>query len=267
VAKAAGAKTPELMRICIIGSGNVGTRLGHAFFEAGHVITGVYSRDLARAETLGAAIEAPATNHFDSLSTACDVVVLAVYDDAIETVFKACTGMFPTQLILHTAGSVPVSVFHQREKCGVLWPVQTLSLTHEISMRTVPVAVTGNSDQSGEEVEVLARSISDQVFRMSDNERLTIHLCATFANNFSNHMYVIAEQILARKQIPFEILLPIIRETADKIQRMRPMEAQTGAAIRGDRSTIEKHLKLLQQDPELADLYVKLSGSIRRMPK
>jgi predicted short-subunit dehydrogenase-like oxidoreductase (DUF2520 family) len=134
-------------------------------------------------------------------------------------------------------------------------------------MRQVPIAITGNTDQAIATIESLAMDISDSVYQMRDSERLSLHLCATFANNFSNHMYAIAEQILQRDGLPFGILHPIIEETAQKIRRMSPIEAQTGAAIRGDITTMQKHLELLKIDPELAALYEKISESIRRMGK
>jgi predicted short-subunit dehydrogenase-like oxidoreductase (DUF2520 family) len=267
VAQTAGTESPDMMRICIIGSGNVGTRLALALSQAGHQITGVYSRQISRASTLGEMVSAPGTNQFSELNTGCDIVILAVYDDAIEHVYQTCKIFFPEQLFLHTAGSVPITVFGSHPKSGALWPVQTLSASDHTSMRQVPIAITGNTDQAIATIESLAMDISDSVYQMRDSERLSLHLCATFANNFSNHMYAIAEQILQRDGLPFGILHPIIEETAQKIRRMSPIEAQTGAAIRGDITTMQKHLELLKIDPELVALYERISESIRRMGK
>jgi len=253
------------MRICIIGAGNVGTRLGIALFQSNHIITTVFSRSLERAQALAEELSANATNQLSQIDDSADAVLFAVHDDAIRTIYLECQSQVSSKLLLHTAGSIPVSVFEPHARYGVLWPVQTLSAVHQIDMSGVPFVVSGNSDETIQEIDRVARTISPLIYHLNDARRLKLHLCATLVNNFANQLYAEADTMLAEDAIPFEILEPIIRETADKVNRMAPGEAQTGAALRGDLVTMEKHLELLQDKPELTTLYKLLSKRIREM--
>ena len=85
-----------------------------------------------------------------------------------------------------------------------------------------------------------------------------------FACNFVNHIYALADDILREEGIPFEVLLPLIDETAAKVHRLTPREAQTGPAIRYDENVINKHLAMLDKTPELKALYETLSRSIHK---
>ena len=60
-------------------------------------------------------------------------------------------------------------------------------------------------------------------------------------------MNIIAEKILKSQNIDVDILNPLIKETADKLNYLSPSEAQTGPAIRNDEITIQKHLNLLKE--------------------
>lgn len=58
-------------------------------------------------------------------------------------------------------------------------------------------------------------------------------------------------------------MLPLIEETTRKIHFLTPEEAQTGPARRNDRNIIEDHLHMLENEPELAEIYRNISRSIR----
>ena len=103
--------------------------------------------------------------------------------------------------------------------------------------------------------------MSDEVYFIDSDQRKKVHLAAVYVNNFVNHLYHIAHEICARENLPFELLKPLIRETARKIEVMAPSEAQTGPAKRKDLKTINEHLELLSEDQK--DLYQLISNSIQ----
>ena len=61
----------------------------------------------------------------------------------------------------------------------------------------------------------------------------------------------------------FDILKPLILETAYKVQNLSPYMAQTGPAKRNDKKTIKKHLKKLENSPHKA-IYQLLTESIQQ---
>lgn len=255
------------MRVTLIGAGNVGTHLARALFGAGHDIVQVCSRTYEKAESLAEEVAADAIAEFSLVDNEIDVCILAVKDDVIPLVYDQIKNILKDVLLVHTAGSVQIDVFRGHTQSGVIWPVQTLSSAHDIDFRTVPLAITGNTPESTYFIETLSRTISAHVYRIDDARRVYLHLAATFANNFSNHMYALAKEITDAHDIPFDILKPLIQETARKILDMSPADAQTGAAIRNDRNTIMKHVHLLEGRSDLESIYQMITRSIQKLSK
>jgi predicted short-subunit dehydrogenase-like oxidoreductase (DUF2520 family) len=249
------------MRIALLGSGNVATHLGRALRDAGEEIVQVWSRNPENAAALAMELNAGAVNDPDLVTTEADLYILAVNDDAILTVVS----MLPVhdRLVVHTSGSTGMEVLRNAsDRIGVLYPLQTFSKSREVDFSVVPLAIEGNSEQVMQTLEDLARKISGHVLRMDSRQRRALHVAAVFACNFTNHLYALAAGILDRNQLDFDLLRPLIRETAEKVQSFMPSDVQTGPAVRGDEETMRKHLEFLTEHPELGALYRELSQSI-----
>jgi predicted short-subunit dehydrogenase-like oxidoreductase (DUF2520 family) len=145
---------------------------------------------------------------------------------------------------------------------GVFYPLMTFTRERPVDFTTIPVLVEANSDENTERLKRLAGILSEKVHAIHSGQRRIIHLAAVIACNFSNHMYALAENLLVREGIPFDLLLPLIAETAGKIRAVPPGLAQTGPAVRKDAQTMEQHLQLLKDDKQLAELYRIISESI-----
>lgn len=249
------------MRIVLIGAGNVATRLGSALAQAGETIVQVYSRSEASAKLLGESLNTSFTTRLDEVVADADVYLFSLKDDVIESVASA---LRPNKgLWVHTSGSIPISIFEgKNDRYGVFYPLQTFSREREVNFREIPCFVESNSSADEQLLKDLAGRISDKVLPMTSERRKFLHLAAVFACNFTNHLYQVAEQLLEENEIPGDLLLPLIDETARKVHFMKPKEAQTGPAVRNDRSVIEKHLALLKDSPELQNIYEILSQNI-----
>ncbi len=77
-------------------------------------------------------------------------------------------------------------------------------------------------------------------------------------------MYDVASRLLAEEGIPFDVLLPLIDETASKVHTLTPYEAQTGPAVRGDKVVMRNHMDALEGDSELCEIYERISNYISR---
>lgn len=108
----------------------------------------------------------------------------------------------------------------------------------------------------------LAGSLSEKVIEMNSMQRTTLHIAAIFACNFTNHLYHIANEILQKQHLDFDLLRPLIAETAEKVQKNNPSEMQTGPAVRGDQAILNKHMESLKNNPAVLELYQQLSQSI-----
>ncbi|MBA3972009.1 MAG: DUF2520 domain-containing protein, partial [Bacteroidetes bacterium] len=187
--------------------------------------------------------------------------IIAVKDDVIASVAKQLN--LKDKIVVHTSGTVDMAVLKKVTKnYGVLYPLQTLSKDIEIDFKTVPVCIEASNKATSESLQYFAKSISRNVQRINSEQRKKIHLAAVFACNFSNHMYSIADDLLGNDKLSLELLKPLIEETANKIKLGRPHKMQTGPAIRGDKQTINAHLKLLSKDKRNQKIYKLLSESI-----
>ena len=251
------------MKIVMIGAGGLASNLAPALRAAGHEVIAVYSRTMASASTLAAAIGSRPYDTIADLPVKADCFMMAVKDSALAEVLAELVKGREEQLFVHTAGSVPMSLLADcAVNCGVFWPMQTFSRQRRVGFADVPVFIEGSSTDVLAKLELLAGSIGSRVCRLSSEERKYMHLAAVFACNFTNHCYALAARILEQHGVPFGVMLPLIGETARKVQEVHPVAAQTGPAVRYDENVIGRQIALLQGQPEMQAIYEMLSQSI-----
>lgn len=248
------------MDITLIGSGNVATHMAAAFKNAGHKIVQVYSPNYQNAALLAYHVGAEAIDNLNDIDPGTGVFVISVKDDAIAEVAGKLSVY--QKLILHTSGATTLLA---GANTGVLYPLQTFSKIKEVDFSQVPLCIEGSHGQVTGLIEQLAHTISKNVYRVDSAQRKILHLAAVFACNFPNALYAIAQGLLAEHQLDFNLLRPLIMETAQKVQESFPAEVQTGPAIRRDEKTMNDHLKLLNNQPELQQVYQLLSQRIIKM--
>ncbi|MBR5654492.1 MAG: DUF2520 domain-containing protein [Prevotella sp.] len=236
----------QFQKIILIGAGNLATNLGMALFKAGHTINQVYSRTKESAETLAEKLHAQPTTDIGKLASNADIYIVALKDNVIASLLPALTKGREDRLFVHTAGSMPADIFKPYVKqYGVLYPMQTFSKTRLVSFEHIPCFIEANTPHTLQTIQQLASSLSDKVIELPSEKRKLLHLAAVFACNFSNLCYHLADKVLATENIPFDVMLPLIDETAQKVHDMPPAMAQTGPAIRYDRNVIDKHIDML----------------------
>lgn len=249
------------MEITLIGSGNVATHIAKACLKAGLPIKQIWSRTIAHAEALANQVGASATSDFSELLPA-DVFIVSVNDDGIANL--PITDTVGHSVIVHTSGATPISVFSGKfENYGVLYPLQTFSKSREIDFREVPLCIEASNETALHVIEELAGKLSDSVYLINSESRQTLHLAAVFACNFTNFLYTASAGLLAEKYLNFDLLRPLISETARKVQNAEPADVQTGPAVRGDESTMERHIKMLDAHPQLREMYHLISAAIK----
>lgn len=250
------------MKIVLIGTGNVATVLGRLIIKAGHEVVQVYGRNKASAQDVTNEVSAMAVNSFNEITTEADFYIIAVSDKAVAEVAGAMPKV--KGIVVHTAGSLSKSLLQQAfAKFGVLYPLQ--SLRKEISdIPVVPLLVDASAEDVQNQLISFAKTLSPLVDIASDEQRLKLHVAAVLCSNFTNHLYALTEQFCIKEKIAFSNLLPLITETANRLTTGSPKNLQTGPAIRGDKITMQKHLKILQAHPQIKKIYELFSESIRQ---
>lgn len=250
-------------KVVLIGAGNVATHLGTALQKAGYSMLQVYSRTEESAAALASRLGVPFVTSLEEVSCDADMYMVALKDTALQTLVPQIVKGREDALFVHTAGSMPMLLWEgYARRYGVFYPMQTFSKQREVDWQQVPVFVEASCTESLEILKALAVKCTPKVYEASSEQRKYLHIAAVFACNFSNHMYALCDRLLSRQGIPFEVMLPLIDETARKVHELRPQEAQTGPAIRYDENVINRHLEMLENEPGVQELYEKISKSI-----
>lgn len=251
------------MKICILGAGNVASHLARAFCQANHDVV-VWNRSESPLLAISEELQCRCTTDVRELPTDADAYIISVKDDAVRRVAELLSSTLSCTkpVVAHTAGSVSLEVLSGHfENAGVFYPLQTFSKDKSLNYSEVPFFVEG----SGVVIKTLrdlAGTVSEHVYEMSSEQRKILHLASVFACNFTNHCYAISEKILSEISIPFNVMLPLIRETLDKVATMTPVKSQTGPAAREDYDVIESQMSLLEGNEVEQELYRLFSKNI-----
>jgi predicted short-subunit dehydrogenase-like oxidoreductase (DUF2520 family) len=241
------------MKTVIIGSGNVATVLGEIIAAAGHPLLQIVARDEARAAALARDLGCAWTTRYADIDPSADLYIVALSDTALEELAHQL--LLPGRLVVHTAGAASANVLAPvTARTGILYPLQSLRAAIR-PFPPIPLLVYTTRPEDLPGLEAFARTLSGQVVQADDATRLKLHLAATVVNNFTNYLYTLAAGYCEQENLDFSLLLPLIRETANRLDRYAPDDVQTGPAVRGDQPTIDRHMKLLDKHKEIRDLY------------
>ena len=251
-----------IKNIVIIGAGNLATQLALTLHEKNIKVRQIYSRTEESARELAKKVDADFTTDLSGIQSDADLYFIAVKDSAIQQVLENLR-LNEESLIVHTAGSIPMQIIDGfTSNFGVFYPLQTFSKNRKVDFSTIPICIEANRPWSLVKLQELAARLSGTVRQINSEERKTLHLAAVFANNFVNHFYALGAEIIHDKHLSFDLLKPLILETAVKVQSLHPAEAQTGPARRDDQAVIQAQLNLLQDRPEFKKIYSFVTESI-----
>lgn len=252
------------MNIVIIGAGNVATILAQKFIAASHTIIQVINRNKDKGHALANKVQAIRFDtSIDQLQQDADFYLIAVSDTAIPEVVKSIH--IENGILLHTAGAIDVNVLQPAsKKYGVLYPLQSLRSSMPYK-QNIPFLIEGNEHVVEQTIYKWATTFSNTITIADSEYRLRSHLAAVLVSNFTNYLYILAEQYCTIYNIDFSLLQPLIEETASRLRNTSPLALQTGPAIRHDKLTMQKHQQLLQKHPQLLNIYNIMSEGIQKM--
>ena len=260
-------KTPDLMtrrsiqNIIFIGAGNMAVNLALAVAGKGFKIIQVYNRSETAGRNLSKKVGATYTNDLKKLSQTADLYIVAVSDDSLEQIVEQVS--VGDKMIVHTSGPMSMHMLkNASENFGVLYFPQTFSKEHPVSLSGVPACIEANREENEILLKAFARKLTRNIRLVDSSQRKMIHLAAIFANNFTNFMYVIAEDLLKNEKLDFGLLQPLIRKTAANARHKNLFQFQTGPAVREDTEIMKDHLRQLKNHPEYKQVYELISKMI-----
>lgn len=249
--------------IVFVGAGNLATNLAKALYRKGFRIVQIFSRTEESARSLALQVEADYTTDLKELTGDAKLYIVSLKDAAFVELLPQIAEGKDHALLVHTAGSIPMSVWEgHTQRYGVFYPMQTFSKQREVKFDEIPFFIEAKTAEDVDLLKAIAATLSDHVYEASSEQRKSLHLAAVFICNFTNHMYALAADLLEKYQLPFNVMLPLIDETARKVHELAPRDAQTGPAVRYDKNVIENHLAMLADLPALQEIYKLMSKSI-----
>ncbi|MFD2906830.1 Rossmann-like and DUF2520 domain-containing protein [Sphingobacterium anhuiense] len=249
------------MNIVILGSGNVATHFAHNFHNKGHKILQIFSQQKVNAQALAFAVNAEAISNVSEINKEADLYMIVIPDHAIpsliETISTAISG-----IVVHCSGATDIQVLSKFQHYGVLYPPQSISKNDQSDFSLIPFCIEGNDSITFNILMKLMATVAPKSIACSSSQRLAIHIASVFANNFTNALFQISYDLLQQYDLPFDIIRPIILETAQKVQSKLPSQVQTGPAVRNDEITIKKHLNFISEHDDWKQIYQLLSQEI-----
>ena len=246
-----------MIKIALIGGGNLAWHLANIFAKTkGVELSFMYNKTIGPIQEFEKVT--CITDEINSIKNV-DLIIICVTDSAISEVSNFIENN--NTLIVHTSGATSLNVLNKHNHRGVFYPLQSFNKNRKIDFDKIPICIETNQIEDYLLLESLAKLLSSQVIQIDSSQREKIHLSAVFVNNFVNHLYFLGYDFLEQNLIDPNILFPLIKETAQRVKKVSPYNAQTGPAKRKDTNTIENHLKLLE-GLEIKTIYEILSNSI-----
>lgn len=247
-----------MIKVVFLGFGNVNSHLCNAFHKTNEIsVVQVFNRNFIK--ILSPFEDIPFTDDVSKIEEA-DVYIIGIPDDAISGFSESLP--FQNKLVVHTSGGVAMEALASKNRRGIFYPLQTFSRARKVNFKNIPICIEAENDSDLKLLKALGKAISENVVEISSEQRAKLHLAAVFVNNFTNYLYEIGNNILKEDKLSFDLLKPLILETAAKIETLAPEKAQTGPAKRNDVKTIEKHLQLLENS-EYSQLYELFTNSLK----
>ena len=248
--------------ISVLGSGNVAEAIALAVAECKELqLKQIVARNPVRGRALAEMTGAEWTADVEQAAEA-DLYIISVSDRAVGEVASRLPLRDDT-IVVHTAGSVEMDVLGERAR-GVFYPFQTFTAGRRVDFQQVPLFVEGCDEPTTVELERVAHLLSHRVYRATSQRRREIHLTGVLACNFVNALYAMAaDRLSEREGLPFDILRPLIEQTARKaVEADHPREVQTGPAVRGDKAVTARHCEMLAGDSREEEIYKLLTEYI-----
>jgi predicted short-subunit dehydrogenase-like oxidoreductase (DUF2520 family) len=253
------------MKVVIIGTGNVAYALAEKISNSEHDLLQVAGRNALAGEKIAKHHDVAFAGSLVQLEMKADLYIVAVNDASLVTIGDWLK--LDRKLVVHTAGSVSIDVLKKvSTNYGVLYPLQSLRSGRTVP-KEIPLLVDGNTADDLALIKDFAHSISSKVEVADDAKRMHLHLAAVFVNNFTNHLYALAEKYCEVEQLPFNLLHPLIIETAERLRNHTAIDSQTGPALRNDQSTISEHKQMLEKYPEMKKIYEMMTNSIKEFQR
>ena len=256
----------KIQSVSILGAGNVGWHLAQAMYDKGLQISSVYNRSWYKAKELSDQVNSFGIKRIEELPKDSDLYLLCVVDDVIDEIGEQLyhhLGKESTSIVAHVSGNKSSDILSNFRHFGAFYPLQTFNRNRDVYFQQIPILINGGDQSTEIALMSLAQQLSGDVRIVTNMSKRAAHLAAVIVNNFSHHLLYKAHQLMQDMGVEGDVLTPLIRETFDRLHDPDLLyETQSGPAKRHDKGTLEDHLKLIENDRHLKNIYKSVTQSI-----
>lgn len=252
-------------RIGVVGTGRVARALALALADPAGEPVGIWGRDAARRDAAVAVVGGQGAETLAALAARCDIVALAVADDALDRVVDDLSGAVrPGSFVFHVSGRSGASVLRPLAQRGAMTaaihPAMTFTgdpVTEVARMAGARFATTAPDAAADAWAQALVRRVGGVPVPVAEAHRALYHAALSHAANHLVTLIAGARDVLAAAGVddPGALLAPLTRAALDN-GLDRGMGALSGPLLRGDAGTVADHLAALERDcPRLLPAY------------
>ncbi|MCJ7726283.1 MAG: DUF2520 domain-containing protein [Acidimicrobiia bacterium] len=259
------------MKLLLAGPGRAGRSLFSRAAAGGHEISGVVARNPSAASAAAADLGTVAIG-WDAPLPACDLLVIAVRDDAIgEVAAHLAPAASEVRAAVHVSGLTPVATLAPLAgtcAIGSFHPLQTLPdpVTGAARLQGAWMGVTSDDDMLSDDLFRLARSMGGHPFELPDTAKALYHAAAAAAANYPLAALAMSRRLFEAAGVPFEAAEPLVRAVVDNAFAFGPEAALTGPIARGDVGTVAGQRAAVEASvPELLDDFLAFGRAVARV--
>jgi predicted short-subunit dehydrogenase-like oxidoreductase (DUF2520 family) len=282
-ARAAGEGPAEPTPVVfIMGAGVVGTALAARLVRAGIPVAGLHGRQVELSDAAGAVSGVLASSgEIPQILSESDVVIISVRDERIGEVAERLVRekrLRREQVLLHTSGAnasgqaLAVARPHVRA-VGTLHPLVSFADPHIAieELKTVAFGIEGDAPAKAV-AHKLVRALGAKFVDLEAENMPLYHVGAVIAANYVVALADLAQGLLVKAGVPKEqalpALIPLLSSVVQNLSQLGLPGALTGPVERGDVSSVELHLRILEERaPEMLDLYRLVGRDVMRIAR
>ena len=260
-------------RLALAGAGRAGRAFARSWRAAGGRVAFTILREGSAAPPELSAIPSVsvAGTGSEPSTAACDILVLAVSDDAIGGVAAELAGRLACRVALHLSGALPSGALaplaRRGAAVGSMHPVRPFTGAADEDWSGAFVAVEGDAAAADTAIAV-ARGVGARPHRLAPSAKPLYHAAASLAAGGTAAVVSVAVDAWIAAGVPEDTAREVLSGLAERAVAAagkRPFhEAFTGAVARRDIGTVRAHTEALAPHPEALELYRALAEQILR---
>ena len=268
----------DTIKIGFIGPGKVGVSLGRYFTHKGIKLSGFYGTNLKATIDAANITKSKFYDNIQDIVKESDILFITTPDDIISIIDREFKKFdLNNKSICHTSGSLKSNVLCNAKHSGALiysiHPIFAFSNknTDIKELENIYFSIEGddledsslndNINEGNFPIINLIKTLGNEYFIRSEETSSIYHLANVFVSNLTLSLINIGTSYLRKLGLNEEEALnaikPLVQGNIDSIVKKGFVNSLTGPVLRGDISTIEKHISVI--DKEDKELYKILS--------